>query len=104
VAEQTVEVPSAAEIQAMSVGELKRFLARYNISAGNVVEKQELVELAQDFVVNKLPDLLSTKYDLIANICHDSPPGESGQATSNAHVAGSYRVHVINKVHTFRSV
>lgn len=95
VADQMANVPSAADIETMSVGELKRFLAQYNITATNIVEKQELVELAQDFVVNKLPDVLSTKYDLVANICHDSPPGESGQALRQAD--GSYRVHVLNK-------
>ena len=95
---QGTNIPSVEQLEGMSIGEIKRFLSQYSIDTNGVLEKRELVELAQDFVLNTLPDLLSTKYDLVANICHDSPPGEGGQGALNANIAGSYRVHVQNKV------
>jgi U4/U6.U5 tri-snRNP-associated protein 2 len=60
-------LPTEDQIRAMNVGELKRCIERYGgiLRRGAVVEKQDLVEAALDAT--------SFKYDLVANISHDSP-------------------------------
>jgi len=37
------------------------------------------------------------RYDLLANIVHDSPPGQKKESQMSPLDAGSYRVHVKNK-------
>ena len=38
-----------------------------------------------------------TKYDLVANICHDSPPGQGREDNQDPLAGGSYRCHVQNE-------
>ena len=47
---------------------------------------------------------LSTKYDLLANLVHDSPPvkGKQTAQKQNPLSAGTYRVHVRNPVRSRR--
>ena len=42
--------------------------------------------------------MLATKYNLLSNICHDSPPGQGKEGQTDPLSAGCYRVHVQNKV------
>ena len=39
----------------------------------------------------------NSRYDLLANICHDSPPGQKKESQMSPLEAGSYRVHIQNK-------
>jgi len=89
--------PSEEEIRKMSVKELKRLLKSYGRSdiGESVVEKEELVSKTVDFVAKSLPDLLNDRYDLVANITHESPPdvGREGTGYDPLQV-GSYKCHV----------
>ncbi|EQC25847.1 hypothetical protein SDRG_16296 [Saprolegnia diclina VS20] len=84
---------SSDAIAAMSIGELKALLTSLGGSSAGILERQHLVTS----VLSKLP---STKYNLVANVCHDSPP-TIGQATTAVNMDpladGSYRVHVQNR-------
>jgi len=78
------------------VKELKRLLKNYGRSdiAESVVEKDELVTATVDFVTRSLPDLLSDKYDLVANITHESPGDVGREGTYDPLQVGSYKCHV----------
>jgi len=89
--------PSKEDLKDMSVGELKKLLHRHNISTKGCIERQELEQRAKDFLFTTLPELLGTKYDLLANICHDSPPGQGKEGQMDPLKGGSYRAHVYNK-------
>jgi len=77
------EVPTEAELAALSVGELKKRLDAKHVSHVNVLEKRELVSLL--LAASQPP---STRYDLIANIVHDGKP--------NKELSGSYKCHVLH--------
>ena len=77
----------------MPVKVLKEILTAHEVAHGGCVEKEELVELVKAEVLAKVV----TKYDLLANICHDSPPGQKKESQMSPLEAGSYRVHVQNK-------
>ena len=59
------------------------------------------LELRDHFALDLAPgadeDAKVTKYDLVANICHDSPPGQGKEGQKNPLEGGSYRVHVQHK-------
>lgn len=94
----------------MSIDELKKFIDRYGSeelreSVRSVLEKHDLIDIAEA-VRNKELNLFSSKYDLIANICHDSQVSQQ-LAISNVNnitdkkkkqnqkvTDGSYRVHI----------
>jgi len=95
-------LPTEEDLGGMSVGELKAFvLAHGGGGVGGlvrgVVEKEELVEIAR----RVLAEVGGTKYDLVANVVHDSPPGQEKEATSRGEDSGApqgtYRVHVFNR-------
>ena len=65
-----------------------------NKVAESAVEKNELVGAAIDFVVKSLPDLLADKYDLVANITHESPAEVGREGTYDPLQVGSYKCHV----------
>nr|BAO65810.1 ubiquitin specific peptidase 39 [Ciliophrys infusionum] len=88
-----VSFPSDEELQEMSIGELKAICKAHRVHPGNVVEKAELAE----FVKTQVLDQIITKYDLLANIVHDSPPGQKKDNQMSPLEAGSYRVHLQNK-------
>ena len=64
------------------------------VAVMGALEKKELVELVLDFVVKRLPDLLSDKYDLIANITHESPVDVGREGKHDPLQEGSYKCHV----------
>ena len=77
--------------------DLKDLLIKYGRAdlVENVIEKDELLRRCLDFVSSSLPDILSDKYDLVANITHDVPieVGREGRQR-NPLEEGSYRCHV----------
>lgn len=94
--EGEAEVPTEEQIRKMNTKELKKFLKKYgklNI-VENAVEKSEIVDAVIDFVKTKLMCLLLDKYDLIANICHDSPSDVGKEGKRDPLEEGSYRCHV----------
>jgi len=58
------------------------------------VEKSELVQQTVDFVAKSLPDLLTDKYDLVANITHESPADVGREGQHDPLQDGSYKCHV----------
>ena len=60
------------------------------------MEKQELEGRARAIVA----ELSGTKYDLVANIVHDSPPGQEMKEVKKGEegAPGTFRVHVVNRV------
>jgi U4/U6.U5 tri-snRNP-associated protein 2 len=83
----------------LQVKELKDLLSRYGRGdvARNAIEKKELVESAVDFVTKSLPELLADKYDLVANITHESPADVGREGKSDPLQEGSYKCHVQHK-------
>ena len=59
-----------------------------------MIEKNELVEAAVDFVATSLPKLLADKYDLVANIAHESPSEVGREGKHDPLQEGSYKCHV----------
>jgi U4/U6.U5 tri-snRNP-associated protein 2 len=58
------------------------------------LEKNELVDRAVDFVTTSLPDLLAHKYNLVANITHESPADVGREGQHDPLQDGSYKCHV----------
>lgn len=91
------KIPTKQEIENMSIGELRNLLLKYNRSdlVNDVIEKSDLIKHALDFCLTSLPDLLTYKYDLVANITHDTPieVGREGKQR-NPLDEGRYRCHV----------
>ena len=91
------KIPTKLEIENMSIGELRNLLLKYNRSdlVNDVIEKSDLIKHALDFCLTSLPDLLTYKYDLVANITHDTPieVGREGKQR-NPLDEGRYRCHV----------
>ncbi|OQS07875.1 U4/U6.U5 tri-snRNP-associated protein [Thraustotheca clavata] len=84
---------STKNVDEMSITELKTLLKSLNGKSKGIVERDDLVKAVKALMP-------STKYNLVANICHDSPP-TIGQATTAVNMDpladGSYRVHVQNR-------
>jgi hypothetical protein len=57
-------------------------------------EKEELVAMAIAFFKRTLPDLLADKYNLIANITHESPAGVGREVQIDPLQEGAYKCHV----------
>lgn len=83
----------------MQIKQLKETLAKYGrgdlVSAA--VEKKDLLESTLDFVTRSLPDLLADKYDLVANITHESPADVGREGKHDPLQEGSYKCHVQNR-------
>ncbi|CAH0477414.1 unnamed protein product [Peronospora belbahrii] len=81
------------ELRDKSISELQALLRNHNQSTADCVEKADLIEKVLRVT------LPSTKYNLIANICHDSPvtTGQEAALRTNPLTEGSYRVHVQNR-------
>jgi U4/U6.U5 tri-snRNP-associated protein 2 len=62
-----------------------------------VVEKGELVDVCINFVSKSLPDLLSHKYDLVANITHNIPSEVGREGKVDPLQEGTYHCHVQHK-------
>jgi len=90
---KTRTYPSAEELRAMKVQRLRAILDRLKVRHDDVVEKSELVQRAAR-AVERLKKRHTTKYDLVANIVHDSPAETSGGASEDPVGDGRYRVDV----------
>ena len=91
--------PTEAEVRGMNVKELKELLKKYGREdiAAHAIEKSNLVEATVDFVCKSLPDLLADKYDLVANITHNSPSEVGREGKHDPLQEGSYKCHVYHK-------
>eukprot|EP00615_Pteridomonas_danica_P001387 CAMPEP_0114336228 /NCGR_PEP_ID=MMETSP0101-20121206/5568_1 /TAXON_ID=38822 ORGANISM="Pteridomonas danica, Strain PT" /NCGR_SAMPLE_ID=MMETSP0101 /ASSEMBLY_ACC=CAM_ASM_000211 /LENGTH=285 /DNA_ID=CAMNT_0001468083 /DNA_START=806 /DNA_END=1663 /DNA_ORIENTATION=+ len=85
--------PSKEELEQRSVSELKDILKTHKVGWEGCVEKADLIDQVNSKVLAKI----ITKYDLLANVCHDSPPGQKKESQMSPLDAGSYRVHIQNK-------
>jgi U4/U6.U5 tri-snRNP-associated protein 2 len=65
--------------------------------AKNAVEKSDLLQSTLDFVTKSLPDLLADKYDLVANITHDSPSDVGREGKHDPLQVGAYKCHIQHK-------
>ncbi|KAL3938116.1 MAG: hypothetical protein SGBAC_006899 [Bacillariaceae sp.] len=94
-----VTPPTAEDVKNMSIKELKALLTKYGHEAiaTTALEKSELMNAATDFVTTKLPDLLADKYDLVANITHESPADVGREGKHDPLQEGSYKCHVQHK-------
>lgn len=91
--------PTEEEVRSMSVKELQALLKKHgrgDITA-HAVEKSDLVEAACDFLCKSLPDLLADKYDLVANITHNSPADVGREGKTDPLQEGSYKCHIEHK-------
>ena len=91
--------PTEEEVRSMSVKELQTLLKKHgreDITA-HAVEKSDLVEAASDFLCKSLPDLLTDKYDLVANITHNSPADVGREGKHDPLQEGSYKCHIEHK-------
>ncbi|GLD91522.1 hypothetical protein PINS_up021078 [Pythium insidiosum] len=86
-------LPSENDLNNSSVAELRAMLTKRGESTKDCVEKADLVAK----ILHKT--MPCTKYNLIANICHDSPltTGREAALKTNPLTEGSYRVHLLNK-------
>lgn len=93
-------LPTEKEVRAMNVKELKALLLKHERQdiANGVVEKAELVEATVNFVCRSLPDLLADKYDLVANITHESPADVGREGKHDPLQEGSYKCHLQHKI------
>lgn len=65
--------------------------------AKHAIEKSELLDATINFVTKSLPDMLSDKYDLVANITHESPADVGREGKHDPLQEGSYKCHVQHK-------
>eukprot|EP00527_Entomoneis_sp_CCMP2396_P007859 CAMPEP_0198147704 /NCGR_PEP_ID=MMETSP1443-20131203/37352_1 /TAXON_ID=186043 /ORGANISM="Entomoneis sp., Strain CCMP2396" /LENGTH=551 /DNA_ID=CAMNT_0043812143 /DNA_START=39 /DNA_END=1691 /DNA_ORIENTATION=+ len=89
-------LPTEEQIRSMSVKEIKdalRSFGKEDIYKG-AMEKDELVEATINFLCRELPDLLADKYDLVANITHQSPADVGREEKVDPLQEGSYKCHV----------
>ncbi len=96
---ERASLPSESEVRAMTINELKKLLQKYDCLdlASHIVEKSELVEVCINFIQKSLPDLLSHKYDLVANVTHTIPSEVGREGQVDPLEEGSYRCHVQHK-------
>eukprot|EP00592_Proboscia_alata_P010773 CAMPEP_0194364520 /NCGR_PEP_ID=MMETSP0174-20130528/12426_1 /TAXON_ID=216777 /ORGANISM="Proboscia alata, Strain PI-D3" /LENGTH=573 /DNA_ID=CAMNT_0039138587 /DNA_START=34 /DNA_END=1755 /DNA_ORIENTATION=+ len=96
------KIPKSTEdVMSMSMKEMKEFLISHNRkNVANGTEKdpstilQSCLDIVQSLHQSNLTDVLSHKYDLVANICHDSPAEVGREGKRNPLEEGSYRCHV----------
>lgn len=76
--------------------DLIELLRKYNQQdrCSDLIEKSELMDVCVDFVSNTLPDLLSYKYDLVANITHNIPSEVGREGKVDPLEEGTYNCHV----------
>jgi len=91
--------PTEEQVRSMSVNELKTLLKKYGREdiITRAVEKSDLTEAVVDFVCKSLPDLLADKYDLVANITHNSPADVGREGKHDPLQEGSYKCHIEHK-------
>ncbi|KAL8008509.1 putative Zinc finger, RING/FYVE/PHD-type, ubiquitinyl hydrolase, ubiquitin specific protease [Plasmopara halstedii] len=86
-------LPSKESLRTKTTSDLRAILLKLDQSTKDCVEKADLIEKITRV---RLP---CTKYNLVANICHDSPvtTGQKAALQTNPLTEGSYRVHVQNR-------
>ena len=78
---------------------MKKFLSQFgrdDIFRGQV-DKADLLEATVDFH-KSLPDLLTDKYDLVANLTHESSLSVGREEKADPLQEGSYKCHVHHRV------
>jgi U4/U6.U5 tri-snRNP-associated protein 2 len=104
-AAQLAALPADASLPDMKVAELNALLAslRAGVPAlpadqqeAPALERSELERQVSAAADRKRQHLQRSKFDLLANVCHDSP-AERSDTNVDPLDAGSYRVHVQNK-------
>jgi U4/U6.U5 tri-snRNP-associated protein 2 len=75
---------------------MKRFLIKYGRTdlVQMALEKDELIQSTQDFVLHQLPDMIADKFDLVANITHENPADVGREGLVDPLQEGSYKCHV----------
>jgi U4/U6.U5 tri-snRNP-associated protein 2 len=78
------------------IPEMKSLLLKYGRDdiVKHALEKDELITETQNFVTKMLPDLIADKYDLVANITHESPADVGREGFVDTLQEGSYKCHV----------
>ncbi len=74
-------------IPELTVSELKSVLDSTGMPSVDAIERKDLEERVKSAILDRPVH----KYDLVANICHDSPPGQGKDAESDpvqVHMAG----------------
>ncbi len=91
--------PTEKEVRSMSIKELQALLKKHGREdiSKHAVEKSDLVQAACDFLCKSLPDLLADKYDLVANITHNSPADVGREGKTDPLQEGSYKCHIEHK-------
>lgn len=101
-AKSKVQFPTEEEIKSMKVKELKELLRKNDgldllqpsSSSKSIIEKQELVDVCINYFSKSLPQLLSNKYDLVANITHTIPAEVGREGQFDPLQEGEYKCHV----------
>nr|CCA15538.1 U4/U6.U5 trisnRNPassociated protein putative [Albugo laibachii Nc14] len=85
--------PDMKQLDEKSIAEMRELLDQKEIPYDASETRSQLLIKLQEAT------LTSTKYNLVANICHDSPltKGKTTNLNTNPLTEGSYRVHVQNK-------
>lgn len=75
---------------------MKSLLLKYGRTdiVNEALEKEDLIQLTYNFVTNILPDIISYKYDLVANITHENPADVGREGLVDPLQEGSYKCHV----------
>lgn len=105
---------SVEQLESYSIKELRAYIKSFgsptqNKESAMAIEKTSLVDLCKEIrSIDKVMDI-STKYDLIANVCHDTAPSQGVTVVKDSKTkaknassesvleGGSYRVHTLNK-------
>lgn len=88
--------PAITHFFFIQVKDIKQLLNDYGQKelAAKAVEKKDFIDMTVDFVCKSLPDLLAEKYDLVANITHESPADVGREGKVDPLQEGSYKCHV----------
>ena len=78
---------------------MRALLAKYGREdiAKSALQISDLLDATLNFVTKSLPDMLADKYDLVANITHESPADVGREGKHDPLQEGSYKCHVQHK-------
>ena len=78
---------------------MRALLAKYGREdiAKRALQISDLLDATLNFVTKSLPDMLADKYDLVANITHESPADVGREGKHDPLQEGSYKCHVQHK-------
>jgi U4/U6.U5 tri-snRNP-associated protein 2 len=102
------------QLNEFSVKELKDYIKSFGTpvqcrESSLAIEKTSILELCKNIRNADILGDISTKYDLIANVCHDTAPSQGVTVVKDSKTkaknvrtesvldGGSYRVHTLNK-------